>query len=96
VRARVSPESSRRSPRWAHPAGGCNVLEWVWDWHATYYYADCQVDPTGPVRRGGGSRVFRGGGWYSDASELRAAWRAKFPTTARHDHLGFRVARSVP
>ncbi len=71
-----------------------NVWEWVWDWHADDYYADGQVDPTGPVA--GARRVSRGGGWFSGAPWLRAAYRGRLPPTGRHDNQGFRPARSVP
>ena len=70
-----------------------NVWEWVWDWHADYD-ADGQVDPTGPVA--GANRVDRGGGWYDDATGLRAAKRGRDHPAARSNALGFRPARSVP
>ena len=71
-----------------------NVREWVWDWHDDDYYADGQVDPTGPAA--GAFRVNRGGGWYRDAAWLRAAFRFRLHPTRRGSSLGFRPARSVP
>jgi formylglycine-generating enzyme required for sulfatase activity len=71
-----------------------NVWEWVWDRYSADYFADSQVDPTGP--ESGAYRVYRGGGWSNYASRLRAAFRGRNHPTNRSSSLGFRPARSVP
>jgi len=37
----------------------------------------------------------RGGDWFSGEASLRPAVRAKADATARHDDIGFRVARTL-
>jgi formylglycine-generating enzyme required for sulfatase activity len=69
-----------------------NVREWVHDWYGSY--SGDATDPTGPTS--GTGRVFRGGGWSSDASNLRAANRYDYSPGGRGSDIGFRVARSVP
>ncbi len=91
--SRPHPVGTKAANAWGlHDMHG-NVWEWVWDWYADYG-GDAQVDPTGPAA--GASRVRRGGGWSSDATRLRAAFRNRRPPTSRYDFLGFRPARSVP
>jgi formylglycine-generating enzyme required for sulfatase activity len=61
-----------------------NVWEWCWDW----YHGN--ADGTGAVP--GTSRVIRGGGWNSDASECAVSRRnINFPDYG-YGFLGFRVA----
>jgi formylglycine-generating enzyme required for sulfatase activity len=71
-----------------------NVWEWVWDRYGADHYADGQVDPTGPAA--GAFRGLRGGGWLSEASEVRAAHRYEVLPSNRLADLGFRPTRSVP
>ncbi len=47
-----------------------NVWEWLEDWYDEINEAFL-IDPEGPKK--GSSRVFRGGGWSSDARHLRSA-----------------------
>ena len=49
-------------------------------------------DPTGP--NSGSLRVYRGGGWYSNAVFCRAAYRDWNSPEYRDHSLGFRLARS--
>jgi formylglycine-generating enzyme required for sulfatase activity len=71
-----------------------NVWEWIWDRY------DVQAGLTGgtnpQVTSTGADRGIRGGGWSSEAGWLRAAGRAGWAPGSRHDHTGFRVARSLP
>jgi len=67
-----------------------NVWEWVWDWYDDF--PSSATDPTGPSS--GQYRVFRGGGWGSDASGVRSADRNYRAPGNRTYDLGFRLARS--
>ena len=42
------------------------------------------------------ARVLRGGSWYFDAFNARAAYRLNFSPDVRDDFVGFRVVRSSP
>jgi len=66
-----------------------NVLEWCQDWWAYNLPGGIVIDPQGPGT--GGSRVVRGGLWYSIASQCRSAYR-NFCYPAGSDSLyGFRA-----
>ncbi len=68
-----------------------NVFEWVWDLHGPYS-ADPAKDPTGPPQ--GTHRVGRGGGWFSLATECRAARRSAEEPNTRSPDFGFRPVRT--
>ena len=68
-----------------------NVWEWVRDYYGAYPNGSVK-DPTGP--RTGASRVYRGGSWGSEASEVRSGNRASGGQDFRHVHLGFRIVRT--
>ncbi|MDR0464393.1 MAG: formylglycine-generating enzyme family protein [Treponema sp.] len=79
-----------------------NVWEWVWDIYTrSYDNAGGSVNPIGPSS--GSTRVIRGGGWNSGASECRSARRWTGDTDAANgetpDHFGtnhgFRVVRPL-
>jgi len=69
-----------------------NVEEWCYDGLRTYT-ADTVVDPIGPTGAGA-NRVFRGGGWYDSARNMRAASRNGYGPSYRLGYLGFRCASS--
>jgi hypothetical protein len=69
-----------------------NVWEWCLDWSGDYP-SQPQRDPKGPPS--GDTRVVRGGGWYYDAQNCRAAQRYNGPPTFRDDLIGFRPAGLV-
>jgi len=69
-----------------------NVYVWVSDcWNDTYDSApdNGSANLEGDCAR----RGLRGGGWGSSVPHLRAAFRLADPSGARHDNMGFRVAR---
>jgi formylglycine-generating enzyme required for sulfatase activity len=67
-----------------------NVHEWCWDWYGNYGAADSK-NPSGASS--GENRVFRGGGWRLDGSELRSAYRDSGKPGFSSRYLGFRVVR---
>jgi formylglycine-generating enzyme required for sulfatase activity len=66
-----------------------NVWQWCWDWYGSYGSAS-QTDPRGPAS--GSFRVFRGGCWFSYASNCRTAYRDYYYPAGGIDvsGLGFR------
>ena len=67
-----------------------NVREWCWDLYGSYSSA-ARTDPTGASS--GTARVERGGGWVSDESSLRSAYRYFGYPWGQYDDIGFRLAR---
>jgi len=68
-----------------------NVWEWCSDWYGNYGNA-AETDPRGPPASG--VHVIRGGSWRVAAKICRSAYRTAGPQ--RLDHLGFRLALTVP
>jgi len=66
-----------------------NVWEWCQDWYGSYS-SGSQTDPTGPTS--GSSRVYRGGGWTSNATYCRVAYRDYGSPSDTYSFLGFRLA----
>ena len=67
-----------------------NVWEWTADWYqATYPTGNPVVDPTGPSS--GALRLFRGGSWINNDSELRSAKRFDYTPSTRYSNVGFRI-----
>ena len=69
-----------------------NVREWVSNWYGNYS-SGSQQNPQGPSL--GSSRVNRGGCWYFDARNVRAAIRADRSPDNRNYDLGFRLVSPV-
>jgi formylglycine-generating enzyme len=69
-----------------------NVREWCSDWYAEYT-KNPFADPQGPDS--GSDRVFRGGGWLSDARNVRSACRSRHGPGNRDSNLGFRLLSSA-
>lgn len=71
-----------------------NVFEWVADWYNSDYYQRAPAsNPKGPST--GASRVIRGGSWYSEVPEVRAAFRDNEQPDVRDVVISFRVAYSI-
>lgn len=68
-----------------------NVYEWCEDWSGPYDAAPTR-DPSGPSS--GSYRVYRGGSWFSLATNVRAASRLAYDPDYANDDLGFRLACS--
>lgn len=73
-----------------------NVHEWCWDFRANDYYADGQVDPTGPVTSSDNEkRIVRGGAFSNNALGSEVYYRfGSEPTLGTYQ--GFRVVRTAP
>jgi len=69
-----------------------NVWEWCWDRYNAYPGVPA-ADYGGPAA--GDYRVSRGGSWYNNARDVRAANRNGFLPEFRNGSVGFRPARSV-
>jgi formylglycine-generating enzyme required for sulfatase activity len=71
-----------------------NVWEWVQDWYGDGKYPDESVtDPSGPTS--GSYHIARGGGWDSNAIDLRSANRFSDSPESRFHDLGFRIVRTL-
>jgi len=73
--------------------GLCDTVGNVWEWvdspYGAYPGSDYQDSKYSPDLRG-----LRGGGWFDDEAQVRAANRnAGDPTTTANDDIGFRCAR---
>jgi formylglycine-generating enzyme required for sulfatase activity len=66
-----------------------NVWEWCQDWFRAYP-AEPVVDPTGP--EAGERRVLRGGSWFRNGRNARAACRVRVESGLRGRIDGFRLA----
>jgi len=71
-----------------------NVWEWCSDWYDEEYYSISPTnDPAGPEL--GSQHVLRGGSWFGDSRDCRAAFRGgKFPDYRSYD-IGFRVIMEI-
>jgi len=70
-----------------------NAWEWVDDrYEATYYGSSPSDNPPGPAS--GAYRVYRGGGWFSPARDVRASIRGSLNAQRSRSTLGFRCAES--
>ena len=71
-----------------------NVVEWCQDWYGDYT-EESQTNPTGPQSGKGGSRVLRGGGYWSDARGCRVSNRYRSVPGCRGAGSGLRLVLSL-
>jgi formylglycine-generating enzyme len=81
--------------KWGHQDLAGSVHEWTLDWYANVFPPQLPCDDCANLSNSASSnRVFRGGGWFSLASELANNRRNGYqPRFAAQDY-GFRCARS--
>ena len=84
------PRELRPSVRGVFDPHG-NLYEWTHDWNSVFK-AESLTDPLGSIR--GSYRVYRGGSWFSEASDCRSGDRGTSDPTGRLSGLGFRLALS--
>jgi formylglycine-generating enzyme required for sulfatase activity len=82
----------------ANAFGLYDLIGNVWEWTEDCYYGDyamARADNAAPLNAACSTRTVRGGDWFSAETSLRPAVRAKANAAARHDDIGFRVARAI-
>ena len=91
VLAPIGTFEDGKSPYGIYDMAG-NVWEWVNDWYDyNYYKTSPSQNPTGPST--GGTKVIRGGSWYSNPRAMRSANRSLITPTDQGLN-GFRCAKT--
>ncbi len=68
-----------------------NATEWCYDWYDNYGSTNA-INPVGPLS--GTLKVCRGGDLFSDAINLKSAYRNSNSPTLKASNIGFRIVRS--
>jgi formylglycine-generating enzyme required for sulfatase activity len=79
-------------PQGASPYGVMDMAGNVWEWTDAWYQGYPQTSFTSNYF-GETYRVLRGGGWFSDAEQVRTTQRNANSPEAANDDIGFRCAR---
>lgn len=89
---RVGHASPKGNGKYGQTDLSGNVAEWTLDWYQNPYMSPCNdcADLT-PASY----KIFRGGGFYENASQLRGAYRNVIEPEGRFDTLGIRCARAL-
>lgn len=82
-------------PQGASPYGVLDMAGNVWEWCLTDY-DNPFLDVTKENVRSDAPRVLRGGGWYSNDNDARAAARLRYNPNPRYLGQGFRVVCAAP
>jgi formylglycine-generating enzyme required for sulfatase activity len=73
-------------PNGASPCGAMDMSGNVWEWTLNEYRSRKSDTPESGIRR-----VLRGGTWYQNPLNARAAYRFSYSPDERHDFFGFRL-----
>jgi formylglycine-generating enzyme required for sulfatase activity len=99
-RANYGKMIGRTTPVDEYPANAFGLYDMqgnVWEWCQDAWHDNYQGAPNnGSVWAGGGNRVLRGGSWYFNPQNSRAAYRFSFTPAVRVNSVGFRLARTLP
>src|SRR5271165_6779329 len=94
TRAGTRPVAQKRPNAWGLYDMLGNVSEWCEDdWHGSYEGAPADGSAWIDAPQRAANRVFRGGSWYNEARDVRAACRFGGGPGSRNDGVGFRCAR---
>jgi len=85
----MHPVAKKAANHWGFYDMHGNAWEWCSDWREDYPMIDT-IDPVGPCS--GSTRVVRGGGWRSEASDCMSSHRGHGCPTSWAIIFGFRVA----